>query len=133
MDIFPSGHFPGMYLSVSAVGFTTIDTKVGNSSSLSITLQQGKGELQEVVVTALGIKKEQKALGYSVTQLDAKELMKNKNTNVINSLAGKVPGVNITQYQRFAGCRSFNHSSWRNFYFRDQAKPTVICCRWNYL
>ena len=94
---------PKNVLSVSAVGFTTIDTKVGNSSTLSITLQQGKGELQEVVVTALGIKKEQKSLGYSVTQLDAKELMKNKNTNIINSLAGKVPGVNITQYSGSPG------------------------------
>jgi TonB-linked SusC/RagA family outer membrane protein len=59
--------------------------------------------LQEVVVTALGIKKERKALGYSVTELDSKELMKNKNTNVINSLAGKVPGVNITQFSGSAG------------------------------
>ncbi|HBK33337.1 MAG TPA: hypothetical protein DDZ78_17175, partial [Porphyromonadaceae bacterium] len=54
-------------------------------------------QLEEVVVTAMGIKKERKALGYSVSDLNSEELLKNKNTNVINSLAGKIPGVNITQ------------------------------------
>lgn len=90
-------------LEISAVGFTAQQIKVGNSSTISITLQKGEGQLQEVVVTALGIKKERKALGYSVTELDSKELMKNKNTNVINSLAGKVPGVNITQFSGAPG------------------------------
>lgn len=90
-------------LVVSAVGFTTQDVKVGSSSNISITLERSQSQLQEVVVTALGIKKQEKALGYSVTQLNANELMKNKNTNVINSLAGKVPGVNITQFSGAPG------------------------------
>ena len=94
---------PKDVLAISAVGYTTQDTRIGNSSSLSITLERAKAELEEVVVTALGIKKERKALGYSVTELDSKELMKNKNTNIINSLAGKVPGVNITQYSGSPG------------------------------
>lgn len=90
-------------LVVSAVGFTPQDIKVGNSSNVSITLERSNSQLQEVVVTALGIKKQEKALGYSVTQLNANELMKNKNTNVINSLAGKVPGVNVTQFSGAPG------------------------------
>src|ERR1700712_5282956 len=60
-------------------------------------------QMEDVVVTAMGIKKERKALGYSVSDLNAEELMKNKNTNVINSLAGKVPGVNVTQFGGSAG------------------------------
>lgn len=60
-------------------------------------------QMEDVVVTAMGIKKERKALGYSVTELNAQELMKNKNTNVVNSLVGKVPGVNITQFSGSAG------------------------------
>lgn len=60
-------------------------------------------QTKDVVVTALGIKKERKALGYSVTELSDSELMKNKNTNIVNSLAGKVPGVNITQFSGAAG------------------------------
>ncbi|MGH2645122.1 MAG: TonB-dependent receptor plug domain-containing protein, partial [Chitinophagaceae bacterium] len=94
---------PGDILVVSTVGFTTSEIKVGNSSTVSITLQQGNKGLQEVVVTALGIKKDRRALGYSVSELNAKELMKNENTNVINSLVGKVPGVNITQFSGAAG------------------------------
>ncbi len=90
-------------LVISAVGYTTQDVKVGNSSTISVTLERENGELQAVVVTALGIKKQERALGYSVTQLNANELMKNKNTNVINSLAGKVPGVNITQFSGAPG------------------------------
>ena len=90
-------------LVVSAVGFTDREIKVGNSSTISITLQRENGELGEVVITALGIKKQEKSLGYATTQLDAKELMKNKNTNIVNSLAGKVPGVNVTQFSGAPG------------------------------
>lgn len=93
----------GDVLEITAVGFTKREIKVDKSSTISVTLERGNGQLQEVVVTALGIKKEQRSLGYSVTQLNANELMKNKNTNVINSLAGKVPGVNITQFSGSAG------------------------------
>jgi len=104
----PDGKFtitvsPGDILVISAVGFTTFEVKVGNSSTISTTLQRAEGELGEVVVTALGIKKEERSLGYSTSELGAQELMKNKNTNVINSLAGKVPGVNITQFSGSAG------------------------------
>ena len=60
----------------------------------------------DVVVTALGIKKDRKALGYSVTEMKASELMKNKQTNVVNSLAGKVAGVNVTQTGGAAGAGS---------------------------
>ncbi len=102
------GHFtinasPGNTLVISAVDFSSQEIKVGNSSTISISLQRENGELGEVVVTALGIKKERKALGYSVSDLDSKELMKNKNTNVVNSLVGKVPGVNVTQFSGAAG------------------------------
>ncbi len=93
----------GDVLSISAVGFTAQQIKVGSTSPGTITLERSNNQLQEVVVTALGIKKEQKSLGYSVTQLNANELMKNKNTNLINSLAAKVPGVNITQYSGSPG------------------------------
>jgi ferric enterobactin receptor len=87
----------------SYVGYETQDVKPGNRTVLSISLKQMAASMNEVVVTALGIKKERKALGYSVSDLSAQELMKNKNTNIVNSLAGKVPGVNITQFSGAAG------------------------------
>jgi ferric enterobactin receptor len=86
----------------SFVGFTT--QKIKATAGMEIHMVKGEsGQMGDVVVTALGIKKERKALGYSVTELNAQELMKNKNTNVVNSLAGKVPGVNITQFSGSAG------------------------------
>lgn len=93
----------GDVLVVSAIGYATQEVALGNDVTITITLQKTAEELGEVVVTALGIKKERKALGYAVSDLSANELMKNKNTNIINSLAGKVPGVNITQFSGAAG------------------------------
>src|SRR5690606_34887590 len=89
-------------LVISSSGYSEKEIAVGSSSRYDVTLEEA-GNLGEVVVTALGIKKERKALGYSVTDLSATELMKNKNTNIVNSLTGKVPAVNITQFSGSAG------------------------------
>ena len=102
------GHFSikatnGDVLVISAVSFTSQEIKLKSSTPDTFTLERSNDQLQEVVVTALGIKKERRALGYSVSELSANELMKNKNTNIVNSLAGKVPGVNITQFSGAAG------------------------------
>ncbi|MEP7277620.1 MAG: SusC/RagA family TonB-linked outer membrane protein [Bacteroidota bacterium] len=92
----------GVVLVFSYVGYTMQNIKA--TAGMEVHLQKGEtGQMQDVVVTALGIKKERKALGYSVSELNADELMKNKNTNVINSMVGKVPGVNITQFSGSAG------------------------------
>jgi ferric enterobactin receptor len=93
----------GETLQLSYVGYQTHEVRIGNSSVLTVSLKQAGGNMNEVVVTALGIPKQRKALGYSVSDLNAQELMKNKNTNIVNSLAGKVPGVNITQFSGSAG------------------------------
>ncbi|MEO8112166.1 MAG: SusC/RagA family TonB-linked outer membrane protein, partial [Ginsengibacter sp.] len=103
-----AGHFTisasaGDILVISAVGFSPQEVKVGNSSSILVTLEKSDNKLEEVVVTALGIKKEKRGLGYAVSDLSSTELMKNKNTNVVNSLVGKVPGVNVTQFSGSAG------------------------------
>ncbi|MBV9987699.1 MAG: SusC/RagA family TonB-linked outer membrane protein [Chitinophagaceae bacterium] len=88
-------------LEFSFVGYTT--QKLKAAAGMKVQLATSSSQLNDVVVTALGVKKERKALGYAVTELNASELMKNKNTNVVNSLAGKVPGVNITQFSGSAG------------------------------
>mgnify|MGYP003574993787 FL=1 len=85
------------------LGMKTYEATVGSSSVINADLSSDSQVLGEVVVTALGIKKEKRALGYSVSDIGAEELMKNKNTNVVNSLVGKVPGVNITQFGGSAG------------------------------
>lgn len=93
----------GSTIVVSYIGYTSTTIKVGNARTYNVTLQEDSKTFDDVVVTAMGIKKERKALGYAVTDLKSSELMKNKNTNVINSLAGKVAGVNITQSSGAAG------------------------------
>ena len=96
----------GSTLVISFVGYTTNEIKVGTANAYNIVLQDDTQALSEVVVTAMGIKKEKKALGYAVSDINSKELMKNKQTNVVNSLAGKIPGVNITQAGGAAGAGS---------------------------
>lgn len=103
-----NGHFSvaaakGETLVFSYVGYESQEVKVGNGATLNVTMSNSGNSMNEVVVTALGIKKERKALGYSVSDLNAQELMKNKNTNVVNSLTGKVPGVNVTQFSGAPG------------------------------
>lgn len=81
----------------SAIGYTEKEVAVGGQSSINVTLAENVELLGEVVVTALGIKKETKALGYSVTQVGSEEIATIKTPNAINSLQGKIAGVNITQ------------------------------------
>src|SRR5690606_24581061 len=85
------------------IGSNELVQEVGTGNVYNITLMDSEESLDEVVVTALGIRKEKKALGYSVQDLKADELMKNKTANIVNSLAGKVAGVNVTQTSGSAG------------------------------
>jgi len=89
---------PNEVLEFSSIGYASqlkkIDAKKG-TFTLNIVLKEEAQQLGEVVVTALGIKREQKALSYNVQQVNAEELTKVKDANFINSLTGKVAGVNI--------------------------------------
>lgn len=93
----------GTTLSFSYVGYKNQQAPASSNFMTIALVGNDMAKENEVVVTAMGIKKERKALGYAVTELNAKELMKNKSTNVVNSLVGKVPGVNVTQFSGSAG------------------------------
>ncbi|MBA4168360.1 MAG: carboxypeptidase-like regulatory domain-containing protein, partial [Chitinophagaceae bacterium] len=80
----------------SSAGFITQEEPVNGRSTINITLQQNKKQLDEVVVTALGIKKERRALGYSVTEVPGSSLTEARETNFVNGLEGKVAGVNVS-------------------------------------
>lgn len=95
---------PGATLIVSCVGYTSREVKAANG--MTVNLAEDTQNLNEVVVTALGIKRERKALGYAVDDIKSDELMRNKNTNAINSLSGKIAGVNVTQSSGAAGSGS---------------------------
>lgn len=87
---------PGSILVISYVGYQPVEVKAGKEV-LEITLKEDSQLLGEVVVTALGIKRERKALGYGVAEVKGEALTKAKETNVINSMAGRVPGLVVSQ------------------------------------
>ncbi|GAA0559118.1 SusC/RagA family TonB-linked outer membrane protein [Chitinophaga japonensis] len=80
----------------SSIGYTTQEVAVAGRQVIDVTLVTGKQELGEVIVTALGIKKQSRGLGYAATNVNPEELSVNRTSNVMNSLQGKVAGVNIS-------------------------------------
>ena len=93
----------GDVLNFSYVGMTTIQITVGDSSVINAQLEEDAEQLNEVVVTALGIKKSRKSLTYAAQDINADELNKVKQTNPVNSLSGKVAGVAISRSASGAG------------------------------
>lgn len=84
----------GSILSVSYLGYTTAEVPA-TGENLTISLKPDERQLVEVVVTALGIRRSEKALSYNVQQVNSEQLTTVKSANFMNSLAGKVAGVNI--------------------------------------
>ncbi len=90
----------------SYTGFQTEEVAVGASNVVNATLKSGK-VLEEVVVTALGISKSEKSVSYAVQAVDNAELLKANETNFVQSLAGKVAGLQVTGSTGAAGGSSF--------------------------
>ena len=84
-------------LVVSYIGYISQEIQVGDKRSLTIILHPATEDLGEVVVTALGIKRETKALGYSVQEVKGGSLTEARESNVLNSLSGKLAGVQISR------------------------------------
>ena len=82
-------------LQYSYVGYQTVEMSVAGKNVIDITMKEDTEVLEEVVVTALGIKRSEKALSYNVQQVNAEDITTNKDVNFVNSLSGKVAGVNI--------------------------------------
>jgi TonB-linked SusC/RagA family outer membrane protein len=86
-----------LVLVVRSVGFETMEVEVGeNQSSLSVKLKENAEQLGEVVVTALGMKKDARAVGYAVTEVSGSQFTQARENNVANALTGKIAGVNAT-------------------------------------
>ena len=83
-------------LVVSYIGFTSQEVSLDGQINITITLEESATGLEEVVVTALGIKREKKSLGYSSQEVKAEELTKATDPNLLNNLSGKVAGLQIT-------------------------------------
>lgn len=92
----------GETLVFSMVGYKPQKITI-SSNIINVALQQDNQQIDEVIVTALGIKRESKALGYSAQELKGNEIVKVKQPNLINSLNGKIAGLNITNSGGAAG------------------------------
>ncbi|WP_460560371.1 SusC/RagA family TonB-linked outer membrane protein [Ferruginibacter profundus] len=80
----------------SSVGFIKQEIKVSGKNVIDVTLAADNRNLNEVVVTALGISKQSRGLGYATSNIKAEELTINRTANPINALQGKIAGVNIS-------------------------------------
>jgi TonB-linked SusC/RagA family outer membrane protein len=93
-----------LVLEVSSVGFVTKDVQVAaNQNTVDVVLTAQVGELADVVVTALGIKKDRKALGYALTEVKGDELTRARTNSVVSNLVGKVAGLNVAATATGAG------------------------------
>ncbi|MES2373049.1 MAG: SusC/RagA family TonB-linked outer membrane protein [Bacteroidota bacterium] len=91
-------------LIVSFIGFTTIEVPVAGRNNVSVSMvREDAKDLEAVVVTALGIKRQARKLGYAATSVKTDELVTNRTTNIGESLEGRVAGLNITPPAAGAG------------------------------
>lgn len=81
----------------SYISFQTIERLIGTMTTIDVAMESSTALIDEVVVTALGMKREKKSLGYAVQEVGGETIGKTKELNVVNSLSGKIAGVNITQ------------------------------------
>ena len=82
-------------LEISYLGYETARVAVGSRTRFDVTLRESSSEIEQVVVTALGIKRQEKALSYNIQQVAPSDITMVKDANFMNSLAGKVAGVTI--------------------------------------
>ena len=86
----------GGILVYSFVGMTTQDVEIGSRSVIDLVMETDTQELAEVVVTALGVSREKRSLGYSITQVESEDLTQGTSSNFTSALSGKLAGVQVT-------------------------------------
>jgi TonB-linked SusC/RagA family outer membrane protein len=93
-------------LTFSLVGFESKDVRVGNASTIEVRLAPKDNTLDEVVVTAMDIKRNPKELGYSVQKVKGSELAETQRNNFVNGLQGRIAGLTINPTSGLAGASS---------------------------
>lgn len=88
------------------IGYNNVERTIGNASTVNVALGVDAKQLEEVVVTAFGIEREEKALSYSVQQLEGEAVSKAGQPNVTNAIQGKVAGVIVRQSSGLPGSSS---------------------------
>ncbi|WP_298237512.1 SusC/RagA family TonB-linked outer membrane protein [uncultured Algibacter sp.] len=93
----------GAVLVYSFVGYTTQEVVIANINTINLVLVQDATSLDEVVVTAFGIKRNPKSLGYSVSNVESEDVVENSEPDLLRSLTGKVAGVDVNFSNGVAG------------------------------
>ncbi|PSL25673.1 SusC/RagA family TonB-linked outer membrane protein [Dyadobacter jiangsuensis] len=93
-------------LVISFIGYKTLEIPVGSKTVFDIMLENDATQFNEIVVTALGIAREKKALGYAVQEVSGKTLTQARETNLVNSLSGRLAGVQVTNSNGAPGSSS---------------------------
>jgi len=114
----------GSTLVVTAASFQTQETTVGNQLNIPIILV-GESNLQEVVVTALGIRRTEKALGYSVSKVDPDVLVQKSEPDMLKGLQGKVAGVDIRTSQGTPGAATRIQIRGNNSFYGN-SQPLIV-------
>lgn len=112
-------------LSVSAIGYGRKEVNLTNQTTLQITLLSDQRNLEEVVVTAMGITREKKSLGYAVQDVKAKELTDAGQLSLTGSLSGKVAGVQVNQFGGAVGS-SARIAIRGNTSFASDQQPLIV-------
>ena len=97
---------PSAVLQFKYLGYVTTEQVVGNSATVDMSLVVDAKQLDEVVVTSLGIQREKRALGYAVSEVKADQVVQRSEPDILRTLTGKVPGVNITSASGVPGASS---------------------------
>ncbi|MGN6163000.1 MAG: TonB-dependent receptor plug domain-containing protein, partial [Flavisolibacter sp.] len=97
-----NGHFTvdvnaNAVLEFSSVNFATKEIAIGNDNTIEVVLSGGNNSMNEVVVTALGIQKQKKSLGYAIQEVKGQTLVEARETNLVNDLSGKVAGLQVVR------------------------------------
>lgn len=108
-------------LVVRSVGYATVDYTIGSSSAFTIQLKEEDKNLQEVVVTALGITRKKNELAYSAQTVQAEELNRTRDPNVVNSLSGKVAGLEVRRNSTMGGSTNIVLRGNKSFQNSNQA------------
>lgn len=115
---------PGATLVFSAAGYATMELNIGEQTNVSVVMNN-QGALTEVVVTALGIRRADRGLGYSVAKVDPNLLVQKSEPDVLKSLQGKVAGVDIRSSQGTPGAATRIQIRGSNTFF-GESQPLII-------
>src|SRR5689334_13207955 len=112
---------PGEVLVFSSVNFSPAEITLGNETTLSVMITRTSGQINEVVVTALGIRRNKNQLPYSAQQIGGEEVTRTRSNNVIGSMTGKIAGLEVRQTNTMGGSTNIVLRGYKSFTQSNQA------------